>query len=316
MRSFLITYDDGTVKRLSVDESVSRFTIGREEHNNIVIRDDRMSREHGVFEVSLEEIVYHDSSRNGSLVNGRVVKGSAVRLFPGDSIELFGATVLYETDSTTNETTGGMFIESETPSFPVVMNGISPQRKFLAAVVVLLIISVVAITLVFFIKERRELRVGPEDIETPAVTESNDSDIPMTDEVPGIMILEFYAGIISEEDGRFIVIEETTTISRTPGTMFGVYFRYNILDENPVEYFQDEYYPSFPPTWDGWSEGNGNFITFPDTHRAEYRVILSPESDEAARIWYMDEAYPLGEITWDIYFANILYRTVTFTIVE
>lgn len=316
MRNFLITYDDGKVKRLSVDEAVSRFSVGREEHNNIVIRDDRMSREHGVFEVSLEEIAYRDSSRNGSLVNGRVVKNSAVRLFPGDSIELFGATVLYEADDTSEETTGGLIIESDTPSVPVVMGGISPQRKALAAIIVFLILAVVAVTLVFFIKERREFNVEPEHVLTPAATESLGADIPATDEIPGMLILEFHAGIMSEEDGRFVIVEETTTIPRIPGTLFGVYFRYNLIDENPVEYFQEEQYPSAPPEWEGWSEGNGNFTTFPDMNRAEYRVSLSPQEDEAARIWYVDEEYPLGEITWDIYFADIPYRTVMFTVVE
>ena len=316
MRSFLITYDDGTVKRLSVDEAVSRFTVGREEHNNIVIRDDRMSREHGVFDVSVDEIIYHDSSRNGSLVNGRVVRSSTVRLFPGDSIELFGATVLYETDGNSDEATGGLIIESDTPSVPIIMRGISLQRKFLAAVVVFLILSVVAITMVFFIKERRELNLGTENMATPTVTELIASETPIIDEIPGMMVLEFYAGIISEEDGRLVIVEETTTIPRIPGSMFGVYFRYNIIEEDPVEYFQDEYYPSFPLTWEGWSEGNGNFETFPDENRAEYRVSLSPDEDEAARGWYMDEEYPLGEMTWDIYFADILYRTVTFTVVE
>jgi len=316
MRSFLITYDDGTMKRLSVDDAVSRFTVGREGHNNIVIQDDRMSREHAVFEVSLEEIVYRDSSRNGSLVNGRVVKNSAVLLFPGDSIELFGATVLYESDGVSDETTGGLIIESDTPSMPVVMRGISPQRKVLAAVVVLLIVTIVAFTLVFFVKERREFNVDPEHTDAPAAPESIDTPIPMTDEIPGMMVLEFHAGIISEEDGRFGIVEETTTVSRVPGAMFGVYFRYTIIEEDPVEYFQDEYYPSFPPTWEGWSEGNGSFSTFPDIYRAEYRALLSPEEDEAARVWYIDEEFPLGEITWDIYFEDILYRTVTFTVVE
>ena len=316
MRNFLITYDDGKVKRLSVDEAVSRFSVGREEHNNIVIRDDRMSREHGVFEVSLEEIVYRDSSRNGSLVNGRVVKNSAVRLFPGDSIELFGATVVYEANDTSEETTGGLIIESDTPSVPVIMGGISPQRKALAAAVVFLILAVVAVTLVFFIQERREFNVDPEREVTPAATESLDADIPVTDEIPGMIILEFHAGVMSKEDGRFVIVEETTTIPRIPGTLFGVYFRYNLIDENPVEYFQDEQYPSAPLEWEGWSEGNGNFTTFPDMNRAEYRVSLSPQEDEAARVWYVDEEYPLGEITWDIYFADIPYRTVTFTVVE
>lgn len=316
MRSFLITYDDGTMKRLSIDGAVFRFTVGRESHNNIVIRDDRMSREHGAFEVSLEGIVYRDSSRNGSLVNGRVIKNGAVRLYPGDSIELFGATVFYETDDTVSDTPGRLSIESDTPSAPILLSGISPQRKVLAAVVILLILSVVAITLVFFIGERRESGVDSEHAGPLTETEPVDTGIPMTDEIPGLMILEFHAGVIAEVDGRFDIVEETATVPRVPGTLFGVCFRYDIINGEPMEYFQDERYPSFPLTWEGWSEGNGAFTPFPDTHRAEYRMILSPEEDEAARVWYVDEDYPLGEMTWDIYFNDVLYRTVTFTVVE
>ncbi|MBN1882561.1 MAG: FHA domain-containing protein [Deltaproteobacteria bacterium] len=316
MKSFLITYDDGTVRRLSIDEDVSRFTVGREKQNNIVIHDDRMSREHGVFEVSLDGIVYRDSSRNGSLVNGRVVKNSAVWMYPGDSIELFGAMVLYENDGTSSDTTGRLSIESDTPSVPIMMQGISPQRRLLAAVVIILILSVVAITLVFFIKERREFRIDPEGTIAPTGTESVDTGISMADEIPGLMILEFYAGIIAEEDDRFVILEETTTIPRVPGTLFGVCFRYDVINGEPVEYFQDEQYPSFPNTWEGWSEGSGAFTPFPDAHRAEYRTTLSPEEDAAARVWYVDEEYPLGEMTWEVYFNDVLYRTITFTVVE
>jgi len=316
MRCFLITYDDGTVKRLSVDEAVSRFTVGREERNNIVIMDDRMSREHGTFEVNLDEIVYHDSSRNGSLVNNRVIKNSAVRLYPGDSIELFGATVLYESDGETDETTGGIIIESDTPSIPVVMKGISPQRKLLAAIVIFLVLVVVGVTLALFIRENREMGEDPENISTPAVMEPVDESLTMPDEIPGLIIEEFQAGVITEEDGRFIVIKETDSITREPGTMFGVYFRYELVQDDPVEYVQEEYYPSFPIDWEGWAEKNGNYTPNPDSTSAEYRMTLSPDEDEAARVWYVDENFPLGEMTWDIFFAGEKYRTVTFTIVE
>jgi hypothetical protein len=316
MKSFLITYDDGSVKRLSVEQEVSRFTVGREGHNNIVIRDDRMSREHGTFEISLEDIVYRDSSRNGSLVNGRVVKNSEVLLFPGDSIELFGATVLYESDGDVRDSTGGLIVDSTASSIPIVMRGISPQRKALAAIVVFLILAVVAITLVLFIKERREFGQGPENVMVPTITGVGDADIPMADEIPGLIILEFHAGIIAEEEGRLVIVEKTTDIPLVPGTMFGVSFRYDIIDESSMEYFQEEHYPSFPESWEGWSEGNGNFTPFPDSNRAEYRITLSPEEHEAARVWYVDEDFPPGEITWDIYFADVLYRTVTFTVTE
>jgi hypothetical protein len=275
-----------------------------------------MSREHGAFEASLEGIVYRDFSRNGSLVNGQVIKNGAVRLFPGDSIELFGATVLYETDDAAGDTTRGLSIESDTPSVPILMRGISPQRKLLAAVVVVVILSVVAVSLVLFVRDRRESGVVPEDSVLTGETEPVDSETIMTDDIPGLMILEFSAGIITEEDGRFVVVEETATIPRVPGTLFGVSFRYDIIDEDPVEYVQEEYYPTFPTTWKGWSEGNGAFTPFPDTHRAEYRMILSPEEDAAARVWYVDEEFPPGEMTWDIYFSDVLYRTVSFTVVE
>ena len=70
------------------------ITIGRSSHCDIIVPDDRVSREHARISLVGGEYVYEDLSKNGSVIGGRVIHGRAT-VAPGAEILLAGRVFHY-----------------------------------------------------------------------------------------------------------------------------------------------------------------------------------------------------------------------------
>lgn len=91
MKSFLITSDRGSTRRL--ESLSSRVTVGRGDHNDIVLTGPGVSWDHGYFVIEGDAVSYVDKSRNGSNVNGELVNNAGRRLSGGDVVELWGEQI-------------------------------------------------------------------------------------------------------------------------------------------------------------------------------------------------------------------------------
>lgn len=71
---------------------MNKITVGRDTGCDIVIQDPEkiVSRTHAELERQGEGYYYHDLSANGSVVNGRIIKGEKVFLTAGSSVRLAG----------------------------------------------------------------------------------------------------------------------------------------------------------------------------------------------------------------------------------
>ncbi len=71
---------------------MNKITIGRDTGCDIVIQDPEkiVSRTHAELELHGEGYYYHDLSANGSVVNGRMIKGEKVFVTAGSSVKLAG----------------------------------------------------------------------------------------------------------------------------------------------------------------------------------------------------------------------------------
>ncbi len=79
-RVVLVVDDNGTLRRYAL---VERLTIGRAAHNDIVLADPRVSREHAVVWIDASGAFVEDlRSSNGTLRNGSPIESAA--LGPGD----------------------------------------------------------------------------------------------------------------------------------------------------------------------------------------------------------------------------------------
>ena len=138
------------------------------------------------------------------------------------------------------------------------------------------------------------------------------------EELTCCVITNFKAGIITESNFGSVDVFETGTIPYVPGTTFGVYFEYESTSGSPIQYFEEEFFPSPPNNWEMWEGSTGSYQTYPeeDPVRAVYTEILSSDSNMFISTWGLNKAGdPLGEWTWDIYFDGEYYTTVVFTIV-
>ena len=138
------------------------------------------------------------------------------------------------------------------------------------------------------------------------------------EELTCCVITNFKAGIITESNFGSVDVFETGTIPYVPGTTFGVYFEYESISGAPIQYFEEEFFPSPPGNWEMWEGSTGSYQTYPeeDPVRAVYTEILSPDSNMFISTWGLNQAGdPLGEWTWDIYFDGEYFTTVVFTIV-
>lgn len=138
------------------------------------------------------------------------------------------------------------------------------------------------------------------------------------EELTCCVITNFKAGIITESNFGSVEVFETGTIPYVPGTTFGVYFEYESTGGGPIQYFEEEFFPSPPQSWEMWEGSTGSYQTYSDEDpvRAVYTEILSPDSNMFISTWGLNQAGdPLGEWTWDIYFDGEYFTTVVFNIV-
>lgn len=68
----------------------SYITIGRSSHCDIIVPDDRVSREHARIYVSGNTYVYENLGKNGSVIHGHIVNGGRTAIAPGTEILLSG----------------------------------------------------------------------------------------------------------------------------------------------------------------------------------------------------------------------------------
>lgn len=94
----LIMQDNGEIGKEWVLQS-RQVSIGREDENDIVIRDRRISRQHAIVEREKDRYFVRDcGSKNGTFVNGELLQGSAP-LKDGDEIQVALAYTLTFVDA-------------------------------------------------------------------------------------------------------------------------------------------------------------------------------------------------------------------------
>jgi len=88
---FLVTTLDGRTKRF--ESSRTLITVGRRKKSDIVLKGARISRDHGFFRVNGARLEYHDTSSNGSFVNGELIRNTSRNLAGGDMVEFWGESI-------------------------------------------------------------------------------------------------------------------------------------------------------------------------------------------------------------------------------
>jgi hypothetical protein len=131
-------------------------------------------------------------------------------------------------------------------------------------------------------------------------------------------IKNFKAGILHFDDKQeFTDITETTTVPYVPGTYMGIYFEYTSKTGKPINYREEEFFPSPPQNWSLWEGSEGSYRTFPEENRAEYKTVLPPEKTSSSFLshWgFNPSGDPIGQWRWDIYFNEEYYTTVIFNV--
>ncbi len=98
-----LTVVSGDERGRSYNLELARTTVGREADNDIVLRDDRVSRQHVVIERATSGDSYQlidERSTNGTRLNSAVVtKGRRYELRDGDSVELGGFHLVFKLDA-------------------------------------------------------------------------------------------------------------------------------------------------------------------------------------------------------------------------
>ena len=276
MKVLEIRYDDGNVRRVEFDNQT--YKVGRSSHNEIVIKNNKVSREHGHFTAGGGIVTYFDRSKNGSKVNGKIVKGSGVQLQVGDVVELSGARIEFRGDDMRAGAAAGP-VDTKVPVIAAV--------SFLA---VLLIVA----TLIYF------LAYSPKG---------------EYDSVDCCKIENFRAGVITTDMLGAVSVVETSSIPRIPDTKFGVSFDYEIKNGRSVKYHQEILYPYVPEGMESWVNSDGIFQLFPKQNRGIFTTTLTADRKTFARVFTMDALHPVGAQTWKIYLDEELYKTVTFMVV-
>ncbi len=68
----------------------SYITIGRSSHCDIIVPDERVSREHARIYVSGNTYVYENLGKNGSVIHGQILNGGRTAISPGTEVLLSG----------------------------------------------------------------------------------------------------------------------------------------------------------------------------------------------------------------------------------
>lgn len=67
---------------------LGRSTVGRAPDGDVVLRDTRISAQHGYFVIEEDRAIFIDVSSNGSEVDGVLVRGDSVELHQGSVLKL------------------------------------------------------------------------------------------------------------------------------------------------------------------------------------------------------------------------------------
>lgn len=70
------------------------ITIGRSSHCDIIVSDERVSREHARISISGNMYIYENLGSNGSVINGQLLSSGRVTVAPGTPILMAGRTTL------------------------------------------------------------------------------------------------------------------------------------------------------------------------------------------------------------------------------
>ncbi len=93
MKVFVIKDEGGTSRRFESEKKT--IMVGRGSHNDIVIRGDNASRDHGFFRTGSKGLTFSDRSKNGSYVNGALYINKDVSLKVGDTVEISGTKIKF-----------------------------------------------------------------------------------------------------------------------------------------------------------------------------------------------------------------------------
>lgn len=88
---FLLTTLDGRTKRF--ESSRTLITVGRRKKCDIVLKGTRISRDHGFFKVNGSHLDYHDTSSNGTFINGELIRNESRNIAGGDMVEFWGESI-------------------------------------------------------------------------------------------------------------------------------------------------------------------------------------------------------------------------------
>jgi len=89
---FSIIDKDGDTDTLKT--SRTKLTVGGAYTDDITLLDDDVSSEHGVFDITKEEVIYTDNGF-GTLVSGREIVGESVPISPEDRVAVGSSVVTY-----------------------------------------------------------------------------------------------------------------------------------------------------------------------------------------------------------------------------
>ena len=279
MKVLEIRYSDGNVRRVEFDNQT--YKVGRSSHNDIVIKNEKVSREHGHFTAGGGIVTFFDRSKNGSKVNGKTVKNSGVQLQVGDAVELPGARIEFRGD---DMRAGGAAAAGPMDSKVPVIAAVS----FLA-------VLLIAAALIYF------LAYAPKGKYDTVVD--------------CCKIANFRAGVITTDVLGAVTVVETSNIPRIPDTKFGISFDYEIKNSKSVKYHQEILYPYIPEGMESQVTTDGIFQLFPKENRGIFASTLTADKGTFAKVFTMDAVYPVGPQTWKIYLDDELIKTITFVVV-
>ncbi len=78
------------------DSSQSKINVGSGYTTDIVVKDLNVSRNHGVFEVGENSVIYSDTSKYGSVVGGELIQGEAIEIREGVGVVVGKTAIVYQ----------------------------------------------------------------------------------------------------------------------------------------------------------------------------------------------------------------------------